>query len=309
MEDYILTLYDENGNPIPIPAIQGIGIKEIRLKEEGEDADAYEIVLDDGRVFVFYAKHGRQGKPGEKGAPGVPGKGLDIKGTYASLSALQSAVTAPEQGDMYNVGASAPYTIYMYDANLGWVSQGQLQGAPGAVFTPHVDEDGNLSWTNDGGLANPDQANIRGPQGPDGSTGPAGNDGKSAEITQVNATVDGNTGTPGVAVELSGTAMQRIINFRFSNLKGNPGAAGADGKDVTVTNVSESTEDGGTNTVTFSNGQVLNVRNGRRGDPGETGPTGPAGADGKDYVLTGDDKTAIAALVFELLPTWNGGSY
>lgn len=59
MEDYILTLYDENGNPIPIPAIQGVGIKEIRLKEEGEDADAYEIVLDDDRVFVFYVKQGK----------------------------------------------------------------------------------------------------------------------------------------------------------------------------------------------------------------------------------------------------------
>ena len=35
----------------------------------------------------------------------------------------------------------------------------------GAVFTPHVDEDGMLSWTNDGGHPDPAPVNIRGPQG------------------------------------------------------------------------------------------------------------------------------------------------
>ena len=59
MDNYVLTLFDEAGNPIPIPAIQGVGIKDIRLKAEGDEADAYEIVLDDDRVFVFYIKHGK----------------------------------------------------------------------------------------------------------------------------------------------------------------------------------------------------------------------------------------------------------
>lgn len=59
MEDYILTVYDEQGNPIPIPAIQGVGIKTIRFKEAGETEDTYEIVLDDERVFSFSVKHGK----------------------------------------------------------------------------------------------------------------------------------------------------------------------------------------------------------------------------------------------------------
>lgn len=58
MDAYTLTLYDDAGNPIPIPAIQGIGIKEIRLKEAGEVEDTYEIVLDDERVYTFVVKHG-----------------------------------------------------------------------------------------------------------------------------------------------------------------------------------------------------------------------------------------------------------
>lgn len=40
-----------------------------------------------------------------------------------------------------------------------------LKGEDGAVFTPSVDVDGNLSWTNDGGLDNPDTVNIKGDKG------------------------------------------------------------------------------------------------------------------------------------------------
>lgn len=63
MEAYTLTLYDDAGNPIPIPAIQGVGIKEIRLKEAGEVEDTYEIVLDDERVYTFVVKHGKEVQP------------------------------------------------------------------------------------------------------------------------------------------------------------------------------------------------------------------------------------------------------
>lgn len=76
------------------------------------------------------------GKPsrGEKGADGAPGKGLEILGTYASLDALSAAVTAPTQGDIYQVGAAAPYTFYMWDGTTppgAWTSLGELQGPEG----------------------------------------------------------------------------------------------------------------------------------------------------------------------------------
>lgn len=43
-------------------------------------------------------------------------------------------------------------------------------GGGGATFTPHVDEAGNLSWTNDKNLPNPESVNIKGPQGEDGKS-------------------------------------------------------------------------------------------------------------------------------------------
>lgn len=46
------------------------------------------------------------------------------------------------------------------------------------------------------------------------------------------------------------------------------------GTSITISNVSESTEDGGNNVVTFSDGKTLTVKNGK------TGATGAAGANG-----------------------------
>ncbi|MBQ6928062.1 MAG: collagen-like protein [Oscillospiraceae bacterium] len=52
-------------------------------------------------------------------------------------------------------------------------SQGErgARGERGPVFVPAVDAAGNLSWTNDGGLPNPEAVNIRGPQGIPGDSG------------------------------------------------------------------------------------------------------------------------------------------
>jgi hypothetical protein len=50
----------------------------------------------------------------------------------------------------------------------GTTGTGLLKGEPGdngATFTPNLDEEGNLSWSNDKGLPNPKPVNIRGPKG------------------------------------------------------------------------------------------------------------------------------------------------
>ncbi len=125
---------------------------------------------------------GETGPQGPKGDKGDTGTGLDIKGTYESLEALRSAVTQPQQGDMYNVGASAPYTIYMWDetGEPDWKSQGQLQGpqgerGPEGPQGPKGDQ-GEIGPQGPKGDTGP-QGNVgpEGPQGPKGDTGSAGN--------------------------------------------------------------------------------------------------------------------------------------
>lgn len=39
------------------------------------------------------------------------------------------------------------------------------QGADGVTFYPNVSENGDLSWTNDGGLSNPKTVNVKGDDG------------------------------------------------------------------------------------------------------------------------------------------------
>lgn len=167
---------------------------------ESETPSAAVSDVDGHKHIVFGLVRGAQG---QRGAQGEPGAGLHILGTYASQSALQSAVAAPEQGDMYQVGTAEPYIIWMWDAAKGWLNLGQLQGAKGVTFTPFVATDGSLSWTNDGGLINPEAVNIRGPQGIQGPAGQNGSNGAAgyspvrgtdywtdADIAQIKAYVD-----------------------------------------------------------------------------------------------------------------------
>lgn len=56
-------------------------------------------------------------------------------------------------------------------------------GANGVTYTPHLSADGVLSWTNDGGLANPDPVNIKGAPGAKGDKGDPGSD---ASVTAAN---------------------------------------------------------------------------------------------------------------------------
>lgn len=58
-------------------------------------------------------------------------------------------------------------------------------GANGTTFIPAVDAAGNLSWSNDGGLENPETVNIMGPQGPQGLQGKTGASGKNGTTPHI----------------------------------------------------------------------------------------------------------------------------
>ena len=59
--------------------------------------------------------------------------------------------------------------IYVYNNLASGGGSGSSGG--GVVFTPSVDVNGNLSWTNNGGLTNPDTINIKGLPGKNGVNG------------------------------------------------------------------------------------------------------------------------------------------
>lgn len=95
---------------------------------------------------------------------------------------------------------------------------------------------------------------------------------------------NGATFIPSVSKEgvISWTNDKELPNPEPVNIKG---AKGDDGASVTVKSVSESTADGGSNVVTFSDGKKVTIKNGKKGNPGADGYTPIKGIDyfdGKD---------------------------
>lgn len=73
------------------------------------------------------------------------------------------------------------------------------EGQSGATFTPHLSDDGVLSWTNDKGLSNPAAVSLRGLDGAPGQPGPQGTPGETGPMGQTGAPgADGYTPQKGV---------------------------------------------------------------------------------------------------------------
>ena len=94
---------------------------------------------------------------GPQGPKGETGSGFKVLDYYATLDALEAAVTSPSVGDAYGVGTGEPYDIYIYGKSSGWVNNGPLQGAKG-------------------------DTGPQGPRGAPGVQGPAGADGLTPTI-------------------------------------------------------------------------------------------------------------------------------
>ncbi len=171
---------------------------------------------------------GATGEQGPAGKDGKDGKNFTILGYYPSLAALRAAVPDPEIGDAYGVGSAEPYNVYVLDGvTLDWLDNGSLSGVAGAdgkdgvTFTPSVSSAGVISWTNDGGRANPPSVNIKGPAGADGNDG---EDGVGIQSVQQTTTSSEDGGTNVITVTLTNGA-----KATFSVKNGNRGSAGADG--------------------------------------------------------------------------------
>ena len=174
---------------------------------------------------------GATGPAGETGATGPKGDtgatpAITVSATIDNTS-NNPTVTVDQTGT-----AEAPHITFNFkglkgekgDAGSGSGGSGEN----GATFTPAIDSDGNLSWTNDKGLDNPETVNIKGPKGDTGQNGAAGAKGETGATPNItiNVTSDNQSSdTPTATVTKTGTAESPIFAIAFSGLKGATGPA------------------------------------------------------------------------------------
>ncbi len=147
----------------------------------------------------------------------------------------------------------------------------------------------------DGAKGDKGDQGIQGIQGEKGDKGDPGEKGEQG--------IQGEPGQKGDKGDKGDTGSQGIQGEKGD--KGDTGATGANGKDgtsVTVKSVSESTADGGSNVVTFSDGKTLTVKNGKQGSAGKNGADGKTPVKGVDF-WTDADQEAIVQQVITALGT------
>ena len=116
----------------------------------------------------------------------------------------------------------------------------------------------------------------------------------------VNNGKDGQNGKDGTSAthKWSGTTLTvtSASGTSSANLKGDKGDTGDAGTSVTVKSVSESTEDGGSNVVTFSDGKAVTIKNGSKGGNGTNGVSATHSWSGTTLTVTSASGTSSANL-------------
>lgn len=209
-----------------------------------------------------------------------------------------------------NVGDVVKVIVPQGNQALSWFfvpgSDTGGEGNDGVIFIPSVSEDGIISWTNNGGLNNPTEVNIKGPQGETGAKGDTGAQGPQGEV--------GAHFIPSVDNEgnLSWTNNGGLDNPSTVNIKGpqgNPGQDGTNGTDgengATFTpSVNSNGDLSWTNDKGLSNPATVNIR----GPQGAQGNPGPAGQNGADATVNGVNTLTIEA-TGGLTGTQSGNTY
>lgn len=125
-------------------------------------AEPYDIYIFDGITGEFINNgplQGAKGETGERGPQGIQGP----------------------KGDPGKDGAKGADGLPGKDGADGAPGKDGTNGRDGVTFTPSMSDGGDLSWTNDGGKANPKTVNLKGPKGDTGARGPAGADGAKGD--------------------------------------------------------------------------------------------------------------------------------
>lgn len=152
------------------------------------------------------------------------------------------------------------------------------------------------------------------------ANGEDGKDGQDGYTPQKNVDYfdgkDGSNGVDGVSPTVAVSKSGKVTTVSITDKNGTKtatindgvdgavGSAGKDGTSVTVKSVSESTADGGSNVVTFSDDKTVTIKNGSKGSTGATGATGATGQRGTGLLPVTTAPSAYTTAVNGLTPAY-----
>lgn len=191
--------------------------------------EPYDIYIFDGITGEFINNgplQGAKGETGERGPQGIQGPKGDpgkdgAKGETGERG--PQGIQGPK-GDPGKDGAKGADGLPGKDGADGAPGKDGTNGRDGVTFTPAMSAAGDLSWSNDGGKANPETVNLKGPkgdtgpQGPIGPQGPKGDKGDTGPAGPVNVPVTTSLikgdGSGGLAAATAGTDYAMVPNTR-----------------------------------------------------------------------------------------------
>lgn len=184
-----------------------IAIGQVLTGEPGTNASVENVGTANAAILNITIPRGNPGTDGTNGTDGAPGKdGADGKAATIQIGEVVTGA-AGTNASVENTGTenAAILKFTIPQGQTGTPGTNGADGAPGAdgkngaTFTPVVDTNGNLSWTNDGGLPNPETVNVRGAQG-------------EAATVQVGTTTTLPAGSQ-ATVNNNGTSEAAVLNF------------------------------------------------------------------------------------------------
>jgi hypothetical protein len=246
------------------------------------------VVNADGGEEEVLIRDGRNGEPGLNGLSAY--QVAEQQGFEGTAKEWLDSLIGPKGNDgisVTNAEINSNGQLVLSFSNGQSATLGKVVGTNGTngVSATHSWNGTVLTITSASGTSS---ANLKGEKGDsikgDDGISPTVAVSKSGKVTTISITDKNGTKTTTINDGADGK----------TPVKGTDYVDGKDGTSVTVSSVSESSVDGGSNVVTFSDGKKLNVKNGQTGTPGKTP------VKGVDY-FTEADKVEMVEDVFEAM--------